>query len=249
MRIITFTTDFGDKDGFTAMMKGMILSYTKNVIFVDISNEIQPFKIEQAEFILKNSFYWFPEETIHIGVVDPGVGGKRRGIIVHYKKHFFVGPDNGIFSFAVEDGGKIYRIKEELFSQKSHTFHGRDVFATTAGIILSKGIECIGEPIEKAVVLKEKKPQQKGNRVIGKVVHIDRFGNLITNIKPSDVKKGVIFFKGKKLTYKRCYEEGGEEPFFVIDGYGYYEISLKEKSAQKFFNAEIGDEVTFLKEE
>ncbi len=245
-KIVTFTTDFGEKDGFVAMMKGVILSYSKDLIFVDISNSITPFNVEEAEFILRVSFFWFPKGTIHLGVVDPGVGGKRKGRFIYYNGHVFIGPDNGIFSFALESGAEIYRIREEIFKNISPTFHGRDVFARTAGILISKGIDEVGEKIDKAVVLKKRYPIKEENRVKGKIIHIDRFGNLVTNISPSFAKKGYMLFKNKKIEFRRCYEEGNKEPFFVINGYGYYEISLRNQSAEKYFNAKIGEEVILM---
>jgi S-adenosylmethionine hydrolase len=215
-RIITLTTDFGYKDPFVGEMKGVILSINPSVTIVDITHAIEPHNIEEGAFIIGSSYKYFPSETIHIAVVDPGVGSERRPIIVEADNHYFVGPDNGIFSYVVSCSSnvKVIHITEAtpqkiwrffgnhalkgvftrgtlspLWVIDSPTFQGRDIFAPVAAW-LSKGIalEAFGHEIDDFRTFEVNLPVVEDNRISGEVIYIDRFGNAITNIKKSDLQ-------------------------------------------------------------
>ena len=185
---ITLTTDFGSKDPFVGIMKGVIVSINPSVKIIDITHNISPQSILEAAYTLEMSYASFPHKTIHVAVVDPGVGSARRPLLVATDYHYFIGPDNGVFS-------RIYRLTESLtvihitaehyfLPQRSSTFHGRDIFAPVAAW-MSKGIdiERFGDPITDYVILQEPALISSSNNVVeGEVVYIDRFGNLMTNI-------------------------------------------------------------------
>ncbi len=192
MRIITLTTDFGLKDPYVGVMKGVIYSINPRVNIIDITHQIDHGDILEAAFILKEIYRFFPKGTIHVAVVDPGVGGKRRSILVKTEDYFFVGPDNGIF-WPIIEGEKDPLIinltnKKYFLSEVSSTFHGRDIFAPVSAY-LSKGEdpEKMGDVIRDPVRLRIEKPSVEKDRIIGKVLRVDHFGNLITNISREDI--------------------------------------------------------------
>ncbi len=185
--IITLLTDFGTQDYFVAAMKGVILSANPNARIVDITHEIPPQDIQAGAFNLLAVYRNFPAGTIHAGVVDPGVGSERRAIIIECAEQFFVGPDNGLFSFVVQREGKCrtHQVTNEKFFRHpvSNTFHGRDIFAPVAAA-LSNGTEPgeFGPLIDTIVELESLRPRQSTDgRIEGAIIHIDRFGNCITN--------------------------------------------------------------------
>ena len=196
---ITLTTDFGLKDGFAGVMKGVILGINPRASIIDISHEIGPENILEASFILKTSINYFPKGSIHVAVVDPGVGSGRRGLIIRARDFYLVGPDNGIFTPFFKEAKKIISIERKKFSllKKStqtgfqgSTFDGRDVFAPAAAW-LSKGIatEEFGPLINDPVELALPEPVLKGGKISGRVLHVDRFGNCITNISSEQFLK------------------------------------------------------------
>lgn len=190
--IITLITDFGHSDAYTAMMKGVILSINKNALLVDITNSINTGSIFQAARILKDTYRYFPEGTVHLAVVDPGVGGKRKPMAFEADNHFFVGPDNGLFWPILETAENAAAIKlteEKYFFKKiTRTFHGREIFApVTAHISLGVEINQLGEPIPDPVKLSMSLPYISDNTLFGEVIHIDNFGNIITNISDKDL--------------------------------------------------------------
>lgn len=190
MPIITLLTDFGLRDHFVGAMKGVILSIAPRTSIVDIAHEVEAFHIRQARFLLGQSWPCFPPKTIHVAVVDPGVGSDRRPILVQAAGHLFVGPDNGIFSSLIRLEGSRARLltNAKLFRHPvSSTFHGRDIFAPVAAH-LSKGLapSKVGSLIDDALFDTLDQPIRTGKRTwSGTVLHADRFGNLITNF-PSE---------------------------------------------------------------
>ena len=190
-RIITLLTDFGTTDYFVGAVKGVILSADPETHIVDITHEIPPQDIEAAAFTLLAAHSSFPAGTIHLAVVDPGVGSSRRPIV--YKcMTFFVGPDNGVFSYVCDRStvspAKTFHLTNEKYFRKrvSETFHGRDVFAPFAAALAS-GVKPneLGAPITDMVRLPSLTPvTTRGGEIKGRVIHIDRFGNCITNITP-----------------------------------------------------------------
>ena len=185
--IITLLTDFGLNDAYVAMMKGTVLSINRNAELIDITHNISAGSIFQGAGLFKEAWPYFPEETIHIAVVDPGVGSDRRAIAIKAAGHFFVGPDNGIFWPVIKENpdAEIVELtnKKYFLSKVTSTFHGRDVFAPVAAhISLGSGISKLGSPITDPVKLKLPLPCQKNESLYGQITHIDNFGNLITNI-------------------------------------------------------------------
>ena len=186
--IITLTTDFGSKDPFVGIMKGVMLNINPLITIIDITHTISPQNILEAAIAVEASFSYFPHKTIHVVVVDPGVGSGRRPLLVSADYHYFIGPDNGVFSriYKKSESLDVFHVTAEHYflPQRSATFHGRDVFAPVAAW-LAKGIhvERFGDPITDYVTLPLPAPVfLQENTIEGEVVYIDRFGNLITNI-------------------------------------------------------------------
>src|SRR5574337_962474 len=191
--IVTLTSDFGVRDSFAAGVKGVILKTNPQAQIVDISNDIAPQDIWEAAFTLSGAYRYFPKGTIHLAVVDPGVGSGRRPIIAVTESYYFIGPDNGLFSLVYQEAERL-RVQHITASHyflpnPGPTFHGRDVFAPVAGW-LSKGIPSgnFGDEITDYVKLNIPASKTTGNIIDGHVVHIDRFGNIITNIMYEDIQ-------------------------------------------------------------
>lgn len=190
--VITLTTDFGCSDPYVGIMKGVILSINSQARMVDISHQIRPGSIRQAAAVFEEAYPFFPGGTVHVVVVDPGVGGSRRPIIIETERYFFVGPDNGIFwpVFNSNHKAKVIHLTEDNYflPKISHTFHGRDIFAPVAAH-LSRGVSPLdmGRPIRDLVPLKSPKVQQDEGVLSGQVIRVDHFGNLITNITQEDL--------------------------------------------------------------
>src|SRR3990172_9348844 len=192
--IITLLTDFGTADPFVASMKGVILSINPKATIVDITHEIPPHGIRQAAFVLKSAYRYFPKGTIHVVVVDPGVGGPRKPLLAVTPQAFFIAPDNGvlIYIYHHNPSTRVYELTAKRYRLKdySSTFDGRDLFAPAAAR-LSKGITPaqMGLKIARYLKFPIPRPRRLGkNGLQGQVIHIDRFGNLITNITAEDLK-------------------------------------------------------------
>ena len=268
--IITLTTDFGLTDAYVAAMKGVILGINPEAKIIDICHTIKPQSIPQAAFVLGTTYQFFPRKTIHVVVVDPGVGTERRAIILRTPLADFVAPDNGVLSYVIQqsstklvgDKGNLQCVElgpelEAIIITKpqfwrspvSSTFHGRDIFAPVAAH-LSLGFSPIdfGEATDSVVMLPLPCPYQAPNgSLVGHILHIDNFGNLITNIKSDDLPqtKGAISIEvGNQLIsgLSRTYAEGSGL-LALIGSSGYLEVSLKEGSACACLNAKVGDEV------
>jgi len=185
--IITLTTDFGQRDPYVAMMKGVILSINRDARIVDITHQIAAGSIGEGASILKDSHRYFPSGTVHVAVVDPGVGGPRRSIALVTENHFFVGPDNGLLYPVIEANEycDVINLTDSRYWMRdiSSTFHGRDVFAPVAAHLL-QGVDpfLMGEKIDDPMPLPVPLPRNENNALVGEIVRIDHFGNLITNI-------------------------------------------------------------------
>ena len=193
-RVITLLTDFGASDPFVGVMKGVILGINPDAVVVDLCHSARAYDPAEAAFILSISYRYFPKGTIHVAVIDPGVGGPRRPILAMCDGHLFIGPDNGLFAPLAEKAGPLRVLAitaARYFLQPvSATFHGRDVFAPVAGH-LSLGTEPseFGEPIDDYVRLALPRQSPSGtSSITGEILHIDRFGNLVTNIASSDLQ-------------------------------------------------------------
>jgi S-adenosylmethionine hydrolase len=255
--MITLTTDFGLKDPYVAEMKAVILGICPNAVIIDITHEIAKFNIRMGAYVLASAVPYFPEGSIHVAVVDPGVGTRRRPIVIQTRRGFFVGPDNGLLVLAAEKQG-IMRIHELtnprfMLPKVSHTFHGRDIFAPAVAHLMN-GVkpEKFGPEIRKPVQPEFAKVTQRNGVLVGEVLHVDGFGNIITNINErevaqSRVKDAVrVELPSCKLKLKLCEAYGEAKPhtpLALIGSHGFLEIALNQGNAAKRFKTKAGDRV------
>ena len=243
-RIIAILTDFGQKDTYVAEMKAVILSIAPDVKIVDLTHEIPQGDIHLGAFNLWRSYRYFPAKTVFLCVVDPGVGTQRKPIIVKTRKYYFVGPDNGLFGYVLSEEKEFEAFEITVRGKISYTFHGRDVFAPVSAR-LAKGIppHKLGKPLKEIKLIEFPKPEIRENEIEGKIIAIDRFGNLITNISENLLNEDVeVEIKGVKIKgLKRCYE--GDSPICIIDSCGMLEIALPNGDCSKFLNAKVGEKI------
>ena len=186
--LITLTTDFGTRDGYVAAMKGIMLTISPSANLIDVSHQITPQDVMEAAFVLRSVVDHYPQGTVHLAVVDPGVGTDRRAIALEHRGSYFVGPDNGLFSLVLEEDApeRVVVLDRPGFwrdPSTSSTFHGRDIFAPVAAHLASgRNLEDVGSPTDRLTPLHWALPTIDEHGVQGWVVHIDRFGNCITNI-------------------------------------------------------------------
>jgi len=254
--VITLTTDFGLQGSYVAQMKGVILMINPDAVIVDVSHEVPPQDIKKAAFLLMTACRFFPRGTVHLAVVDPGVGGKRKALLVQTTDDFFIGPDNGVLSLAL-NGKKILRTiaitnRKFFLPEVSQTFHGRDIFAPVAAYI-SRGIDPaeFGKRVKRIVRLKIPRPKLVKGNVKGEVIQCDAFGNLITNVHAKFLmgRRNCIILAGdwKISRLSRTYSDSPEgQPVALIGSSGFLEVSLNRGSAREVLNAEVGMPVLVL---
>lgn len=248
-------TDFGEDDFFVASLKAVILNINPRARIVDISHQVQSFDIRSAAFILSSCYKFFPAKTIFLTVVDPGVGSLRRILLVETENYFFIAPDNGLLSFVLEreDFPKIREVKNPRFflPQPSRTFEGRDKMAPVAAW-LSKGLACseFGPQTSDYLKLEIQKPQRRKDEIIGSILYIDKFGNMITNIPGEMVfgqgKGHLSLLVGRKevSSFQETFSSAKKgELFFLIGSLDLVEIAAREASASTKLKAGTGDEV------
>jgi S-adenosylmethionine hydrolase len=256
--MITLTTDFGLNDPYVAEMKAVILGICPNAVILDITHEIAKFNIRMGAYVLASAVPYFPEGSIHVAVVDPGVGTRRCPIVIQTTQSFFVGPDNGLLVLAAEKQG-IIRIHELtnprfMLPKVSHTFHGRDIFAPAAAHLMN-GVkpEKFGLEIRKAVQPEFAKVTQRNGVLVGEVLHVDGFGNIITNINEKEVAQSrvkdavSVELPTCKLKLKLCEaygKTGPQEPLALIGSHGFLEIAINQGNAAERFKTKAGDKVT-----
>jgi len=241
--IITLITDFGDF--YPGVMKGVILRLAPRARIVDIAHSVEPQNVFQGAFLLYHSYRYF-RNAIHIAVVDPGVGSDRRALVIKTKNHFFIAPDNGIaYPSAVEDGiVEIYEIDpsiSKLVGELSTTFHGRDVFAPAAALLLKGDFKYFSK-IERMKPLDLFDYSFEGRTLRARVVYVDRFGNLITNV-PASVLAGAKGFNlhGVNFPMVRTYSDVPiGKPLALIGSFGTLELSVREGSAAKMLGIGSG---------
>lgn len=259
-RLITFTTDFGLSDHYVGAMKGVIHSINPDARIVDICNSVQPFDVLDGALTIEQAYSYFPSDTVHVVIVDPGVGSARRPILADTSRHIFVAPDNGVLSFvfAREERLSVRHITaEHYFLQPvSQTFHGRDIFAAVAAH-LSKGVEPakLGDEIAdfQRFAIPKPKPVSPG-QMKGAIIKVDKFGNLITNIRPEDEPllvgnpppKLTLAIGNQQVTkLATSYSQGAaNELFCIIGSMGYLEIATNKGSAARLCAANRGSEFT-----
>ena len=255
MNLITLTTDFGNSDPFVGIMKGVILNICPNARIIDLTHSISPQNINQANFILKSSYCYFPKGTIHVCIVDPGVGSSRKPILIKTKDYFFIGPNNGLFSFVVENIVKVIELTEKKYwlKNRSQTFHGRDIFAPVAAHLARREkIDNFGNQFKKENLIKATIPKliKNKNRIIGSIQYIDCFGNIITNIPNSKLPKR-IHGKVKAINFNgllSSYSKAKPNKLHAIQGrQNFLELFINLGSAAKLSSAKVGDkvEITF----
>jgi S-adenosylmethionine hydrolase len=254
--IITLLTDFGTKDHYVASMKGVILSINPRCLLIDITHQVSPHDIREGAFILANAYSHFPKGTIHLAVVDPGVGGTRRPLLLVTQNYFFVGPDNGLFTMISwkESVDEIIALDNRKYhlSKVSTTFHGRDIFAPVAAH-LSMGVkpDALGHKIDALSWLGFEGPFVKEGRLLGEILHVDTFGSLVSNIaegrffqfirgRPFVIRAGRKTIRGLKKGY---WEGKKDEPVALFGSGGLLEISVREGNAQKVLKMKRGDPI------
>jgi S-adenosylmethionine hydrolase len=256
--IITLTTDFGLKDAYVGVMKGVVLAIEPRARLIDLSHEIEPHNVAEAAFVLRSAYNYFPPHAIHVAVVDPGVGTSRKGVAIQTDHGVFIGPDNGLFTHVLADQGVVsgddaglrgavavelsnpmYRLKEV-----SNTFHGRDVFAPAAahhahGTSLSE----LGPAVDRIALLAHSLPVHRGDDIIGVILHIDRFGNAISNIRRDDLPSAPSFevagvqIDGLSSTYQDARIN------VLVGSSGFVEVAVQNGSAAGTLGLSAGDTV------
>lgn len=257
-KIITLTSDFGLQDHYVSAMKAVMLGIAPEARFIDISHEIPPQDIMAAAWVIRNAAFLFPEGTIHIVVVDPGVGTKRHPLCLKINGQYFVGPDNGIFSlFYDEFEYQAIKLTNKAYwhGKPSKTFHGRDIFAPVAAH-LSRGVplEKLGKPISELVTYHWAVPIADKDGLQGWVVHIDRFGNLITNLSEALIKKHiglkkVKIYVGNTMIKKLVHTFGDVEdgdPAAFIGSSGMLEIGINKGNASRLLSVDKGAQISIV---
>jgi hypothetical protein len=263
--VITLTTDFGLADPYVAAMKGAILTINSEVTIVDISHAVRPQAIEQGAFLLACAWPYFPRGSIHVGVVDPGVGTERRALAVRTPAATFVGPDNGLLSPALPDevreaawghdepfavrlpeGYRAVSLANEAYFRQpvSSTFHGRDIFAPVAAhISLGVPLAKLGPPVEEVLALAPfRARRQPDGSLRGRIIHIDVFGNLVTDVRCEDLpaERPTVEVAGHRIVGLSLTYRQRSEILAVAGSSGYVEIAAPEASAAELLGAALG---------
>ena len=257
--IVTLTTDFGSSDPFVGVMKGVILGVNPDVELVDISHDIRPYDVMEAAYVLAQAYRYFPPRTIHLVVVDPGVGAARRPLLVSADRYHLVAPDNGVLSvvYAREESVYVRHITANHYFLEpvSNTFHGRDIFAPIAGW-LSRRVESdkFGEIITDYTKFALPLPKRVNEKLVkGIVLRVDRFGTLMTNLTPQDLPElfqetpaafKMTVGKGEVTQLNTAYSDGAKgELFAILGSSGYIEIAANKGSASQTLGVGRGVEV------
>jgi S-adenosylmethionine hydrolase len=258
--IITLTTDFGLRDPFVGTMKGVILGICPEASLVDLTHEVAPHDVLEAALALESAWRFFPPGSIHLAVVDPGVGSVRRALALEAGDHLFVGPDNGLFSFALRaPGWSAVSVEAPAYRLPvvSHTFHGRDVFAPAAGHLAS-GVRLrdlgpiLGDPVRLALPL----ARREGDEIVGEVIGSDRFGNLVTSITAEAIDQlgrgGAMFtveVAGSDLGAPRTSYSAGSTsaPAAIMGSGGRLEVFVRNASARATLGVGVGAPVRVRK--
>ncbi len=256
-RIITLMTDFGTSDHYVGVMKGVILNINPQVQIVDITHAIPPQDVHAAAFLIDSAYRYFPAGTIHVIVVDPGVGSERQAIVCQTETAYFVCPDNGILTYILRNEKRVHAVAVEnsayFLPQVSNTFHGRDIFAPVAAH-LSRGVPIgkLGSPVAQPTQLPSPKPQVMDKTVIGHIIWIDSFGNLVTDIsheilEPLERRASIVVHAGSaKIEHlNRSYTESAVgEVLAIVGSFNRLEISINQGNAAQVLDLKRGDTIT-----
>jgi S-adenosylmethionine hydrolase len=258
---ITLLTDFSTSDHFTGVMKGVILEMAPQAHMVDITHQISPQDVMQGAHMLAEATPYFAPGTVHVAVVDPGVGTNRRALAAHIGTQYYVAPDNGLLSFVLQQAQKngeiieIFALDQSKYwlSRVSHSFHGRDIFAPV-GAHLANGlpIEKLGTPIDDPVIIKASEPIRKETGWVGEVISIDTFGNLSTNIKgqnlPQEGQNLQIHIEGETVHgLTRAFADAPPDTLIAtIDSSGALAISVVNGNAQERLGVHVGSQIRVM---
>jgi S-adenosyl-L-methionine hydrolase (adenosine-forming) len=253
--LVTLTTDFGTRDSYVAQLKGVLYSLGPDTLsVVDLSHEIEPQNVREAALFVRAAWPRFPQGTVHLVVVDPGVGSARRALAARCGGQLWLGPDNGVLwpLLAEADGGGTQLVALELvrlgIGQVSATFHGRDLFApAVAQLTQGRALEELGEPVRDPIELTFPRPVREGAAIRGEVIHIDRFGNLITNLTRAELGAAgrARLGGGAPLPLVRCYADAEAGALVALIGSSeLLEIALRDASAARATGAQLGAEVS-----
>jgi S-adenosylmethionine hydrolase len=260
LKFATLLTDFGLSDYYVGAMKGALLSVCPRAIVIDLTHETPPFDVETGAFLLLASYAVFPPATVHVAVVDPGVGSERRAILAATRSYFFVAPDNGLLSYIFEREAaqlRVYHVTNENYFRRevSATFHGRDIFAPVAGALLNGAApEEIGAPIDDYIKLPALAPTRIDERTfLARILHIDRFGNCVTNITRRelcvDEMAGARLHIGAREIRRfqtHFAAAQGDEVFAYWGSAGFLEIGIFGASAAERLGVERNREVRLI---
>lgn len=257
--VVTLLTDFGERDYFVASMKGVILNINPQARIVDLSHQVGPQQVDEAAYLLKSSYRYFPDGSVHVVVVDPGVGSARRPLLVTTSRYFFVAPDNGLLSYIYQEeaGVEVRQIENKQYRLDSEgtTFDGRDLFAPAAAW-LTRGHPpgSYGRLVRDYVTLPIHEPVWEGNSLVGRIVYVDHFGNLISNVTSLHLKEVQGKLKRGSLTIRvggvliegltNYYAEGSSNaPQALINSNGQLEVFVKEGSAAEWLKLGRGERI------
>lgn len=259
-QIITLITDFGLKDGYVGAMKGVIFRINPEARIVDITHEVEVHNVFDAAFVLAAVYRFFPRGSVHLVIVDPGVGSNRRPILIETEEYYFVGPDNGVFTFVSEfsEIKRIITISEPkyLLPRISDTFHGRDIFAPVAAY-LTRGVDPgeFGSPLKKYKKLRIPRPRKKGKEILGEIIQIDKFGNLVSNITEESIgelllgKGYQIIVGGRKISRLSSSYSGVKKGriLAIFGSSGFLEISVNQGNASRALSLGKGDLISVIR--
>jgi len=251
--LITLTTDFGYQDPFVGIMKGVIAGINPRAQVIDLTHGIPPQNIKAGALSLRHAAPYFPPGTIHVAVIDPGVGGARRAILIESAGNYFIGPDNGVLSLAAAKPGGVVELSNPEYRLQSTgtTFHGRDIFAPAAAH-LSLGVPAaaLGATLSSFVELRLPEIRRAPGRWEGEIIYIDGYGNLFTNLSAHDltgvpsgevrITMGATLITGIEASYDSV---GAGRPVAVFNSSGVLEIAVNMGNAQRLCNARIGDQI------
>jgi len=262
MAIVTLLSDFGRRDQYVGEMKGTILTLCPSAVLVDISHEIEKFNIRTGAFVLAAASDCFPAGTIHVAVVDPGVGGERRDLLIESRRAVFIGPDNGILLPAASRDGirQVYSIENSNFMRSlvSPTFHGRDIFAYTAGkIACGAELSQVGPRVSDPVSAPFGEAVVSPGSIESEVLEPDSFGNIVTTVREKDLTASGIEVGGRirmrtrgrmyVLNVVRTYSDSPKDRAVLVAGsHGFLEVAINKGNAAKKFRLSSGDKLTFM---
>ncbi len=248
--IVTLLTDFGLRDGYVAAVKGVLLARAPGLALVDVAHEIEPGDVAGAAYVLLQAAPHFPADTVHLVVVDPGVGSARRALAARLGPQFFVAPDNGVLSLVLQltPPSALHEIRDPLAGQSSAVFHGRDVFAPAAAALSSGApIASLGPAVEpESLVRLEAGTTRTPGDTSGSIQHVDRFGNLISNLRVAPGARGEAEIRGSRIAMADTYSDVEPGALLALCGSsGFLEVACNGASAAERLGASRGDVISF----